>query len=237
MKPQLTLRERLAQQALESWCEMVASGELLPEADFKRCLGVSQKRLARMLADGSVFGIDVEGTTYFPALLSDVRLNRKRLQVICKIIVPAPPECRLDYLSSPRGSFGNRSPLQMLDDDNDFKRLRQAAAAWAAEYSRTAVKMYEGEHETEPTDVGPLYTAIAEIDPRRPLWDRASEALHAHGYEWPLGPYPCARKFTLFVERQTAGYSTPIPEACVQITTHGEFIRVRIIAAPGTSLD
>jgi hypothetical protein len=96
--------------------------------------------------------------------------------------------------------------------------------------------MYEGEHEAEPSNVEPLYTAVAEIDPRRPLWERASEALHVHGYEWPLGPYPEARQFTLFVERQTAGHSAPTPEACVQIVVDGEYIRARIVAAPDMTL-
>jgi hypothetical protein len=141
---------------------------------------------------------------------------------------------RLNFLSSRRGSLGNRSPLQILDDDDDFKRLRQATAAWAAEWSRTAVTMYEGEHETEPKDVEPVYAATAEIDPRRRLWERAPEAFHVHGYEWPLCPYPEVRRFTLSVERQTAGDSTPIPEACLQISVRGELISVRIKAAPGT---
>jgi hypothetical protein len=230
------LRERLWQQALNAHRGMLASGELILEDEFLNRLCVTKQRLSSLLADGSIFTLEVDGAVYYPALLAEAGIDRKRLQSICRVIVPAPPGCRLDFLSSSRGSLGGRSPRQMLNDDNDFKRLRQAATAWAAECSRTTVKMYEGEHEIEPKDVDPLYTAIAEIDPRKPLWKRASEALHVHGYEWPLGPYPDARKFTLFVARQTAGHSTPTLEACVQITTHGELIRVRIIAAPGTVL-
>jgi len=160
------------------------------------------------------------------------------LQAICRIIAPAPPDSRLGFLTSRRGSLGDRRPLEMFESDDDFKTLKRLAAAWAAEWSRTVVKMYEGEHEVEPADAEPLYTAAAEVDPRRPLWERASEALHAHGYEWPLGPYPDVRKFTLFVERQTAGQSTSnsMPEACVQIVADGEYIRVRIVAASGTVL-
>jgi hypothetical protein len=124
----------------------------------------------------------------------------------------------------------------MLDDDDDFKVLRQRAAAWAAEWSRTAVKMYDGEHKTEPEGVEPLYTAIAEVDPRRPLWERASEALHVHGYQWPLGPYPDVREFTLFVEQQASGDAAPTPEACVQILVVGELVRIRIVAAAGATL-
>jgi hypothetical protein len=231
------LREHLWQQASDARRDMVASGELLTPTEFKERIGVSEKRLARLIEEGSVFGVDVDETEYFPALLADPLLNRKRLQTICRIIVPAEPMSRLGYLSSQRGSLGGRRPVDMLASDVDFKLLQRMAAAWAAEWSRTIVKMYAGEHQLEPSDVEPLYTATTEIDPRKSLWDRASEALHAGGYQWPLGPYPEARIFTLFVEQQAAGDSTPISEACVQILVVGELVRIRIVAAPGTALN
>ena len=230
------LREHLWQQALVARQGMIANGELLTLIEFKKRIGLSEKRLARLVAEGSVFTVDVDGTAYFPALLADPLLNRRRLRAVCRIIVPADPMGRLDFLTSQRGSLGNRRPLDMLDDDVDFKSVSRLAEAWAAEWSRTAVKMYEGEHQSPPSDVEPLYTAIVEIDPRRALWERASEALHVHGYQWPLGPYPDVRRFTLFVEQQPAGDATPTPEACVQILVDGEYIRVRIVAAPGTAL-
>jgi hypothetical protein len=230
------LREHLWQQALTARRDMVANGALISEADFRQRLGLTQRRLSKLLADGSVFTMGVDDVEYYPALLADPALDRERLQAICRIIAPAPPDSRLGFLTSRRGSLGDRSPLDMLDSDDDFKALSRRAAAWTAEWSRTAVKLYEGTLETEPKDVEPLYTAVAEIDPRSPLWDRASEALHVHGYQWPLGPYPDVRSFTLFVERQTIGDAAPIPEACVQIVVDGGYIRVRIIAAPGTTL-
>jgi len=231
-----TLREHLWRQALDGRREMIANGELLSPADFRARLGASDKRLARLLDDGSVFAVEVDGVQYVPAVLADPSLNRKRLQAICQLIVPAPPMSRLDFLLSLNGSLGDRRPLDMLEDDNDFKSLTPLAEAWAAQWSRTAVRLYDGEHETEPTDGDALYTAMAEIDPRRPLWERASEALHVHGYQWPLGPYPDVRSFTLFVERHTSGGAAPTPEACVQILVDGEHIRIRIVAAPGTTL-
>jgi len=215
---------------------MLASGELILEDEFLKRLCVTKQRLSSLLADGSIFTLEVDGAVYYPALLADPVHNRQRLQVICQIIAPAPADSRLGFLTSRRGSLGDRSPLDMLDSDDDFKALSRRAAAWTAEWSRTVVKIYEGDHQREPNDVEPLYTAIAETDPRKPLWTRASEALHLHGYEWPLGPYRVTRIFTLFVERQAVGDSAPIPEACVQILVVGELIRIRIVAAPGTVL-
>ncbi|MDQ0621009.1 hypothetical protein [Paraburkholderia graminis] len=229
-------REHLWQQALEGRPEMIANGELLSPTDFGVRTGADGRQLERLLGDGSLFAVQVDGAEYIPAVLADPAHNLRRLQAICQIIVPAPPTSRLDFLTAQNGTLGDRTPLDMLDDDGDYKVLKRAAAAWAAEWSRTSVKVYDGVHETEPIDVTPLYTASAEIDPRRPLWERAYEALHAHGYKWPMGPYPDVRKFTLFVERETAGDATPTLEACVQIVADGEYIRVRVVAAPGTVL-
>ena len=229
------LREHLWQQAVSARRDMIENGELLTPTEFKKRIGVSEKRLARLIEDGSVFGVDVDETEYFPALFADPSLNRKRLQTICRIIFPAEPMSRLGFLSSPRGSLGGRRPVEMLDDDVDFKSVKRIAAAWAAEWSRTIVNLYAGDHQLEPSDVEPLYTATTEIDPRKPLWTRASEALHLHGHEWPLDPHRVIRIFTLFVSRQAVGDSTPIPEACVQILVVGERIRIRIVAAAGTA--
>jgi hypothetical protein len=230
-------REHLWQQALEGRRAMIASGELLPPTEFRRRIGVTEKRLDELLNDGSLFSVEVDGVQYVPAVLADAAHNLRRLQTICQIIVPAPQLSRLDFLTSRNGNLGDRIPLDMLVDDDDFKVLEQAAAAWAAEWSRTAVKVYDGEHETEPINVPPLYTATAEIDPRRALWARVSEALHAHGYQWPLGPYTDVRQFTLFVERQTAGDAATTPEACIQIVVDREDIHIRIVAAPGATLN
>ncbi|WP_310076496.1 hypothetical protein [Paraburkholderia graminis] len=231
------LREHLWREALTARRDMVANGELISEDDFRQRLGVTPRRLSKLLTEGSVFTLEVDEAVFYPTLLAEPGIDHNRLQAVCRIIVPAPPGSRLDFLTSQRGSLGDRSPLQMLSNDSDFKSLQQAAAAWAAEWSRTAVKMYEGLHDTEPICVDPLYIAIAEIDPRKSLWERASEALHVHGYQWPLGPYPDVRSFTLFVERHTAGGAAPTPEAYVQILVVGELVRIRIVAAPGTALN
>ncbi|MFM0499052.1 hypothetical protein [Paraburkholderia caffeinilytica] len=230
------LREDLWQQALTSRREMIANGDLISEAEFRRRCNLTARRLSVLLTDDSVFTIKVDGVEYFPALLAAPANQRRSVYEICRVIATAPSDARLDFLSSRRGRLGDRSPLEVLKDENGFKTVSRMAAAWAAEWSRTAVKIYEGTHETEPADVEPLYTAAVNVDPRGALWDRASVALRTHGNQWPLGPYPDARRFSLLVERQAVGDAIATPEACVQILVDGEYIRVRIVAAPGTAL-
>lgn len=228
--------EELWQEALTARREMIANGDLIRESEFLKRGSLSARRLSVLLADDSIFTLEVDGVKYFPALLAVPENQRRSVYQICRVIATAPSDARLDFLTSRRESLGDRSPLEVLKDEKWFETLNRMATACTAEWSRTAVKMYGGKHEAEPKDVEPLYTAAAEIDPRRRLWERASEALHFHGYEWPLGPYPTVQKFTLFVERQAAGDSAPIPEACVQIAVDGEYIQVRMVAAPGTTL-
>ncbi|ASL44109.1 hypothetical protein bAD24_I11505 [Burkholderia sp. AD24] len=230
------LREDLWQQALTTRREMIASGELISEAEFRRRCNLTARRLSVLLAADSVFAIQVDGVEYFPALLAVPPSQRRSVYEICRVISTAPSDARLDFLTSPRESLGDRSPLDTLRTADGFKEVSRMAEAWAAEWSRTSVTLYEGYHEAEPTGIEPLYTATVEIDPRKPLWDRASTALHTHGYEWPLGPYPDVRRFSLFVERQAVGDANATPEACVQITVVGERVQIRIVAAPGTPL-
>lgn len=230
------LREDLWQQALTSRREMIANGELISEAEFCRRCNLTARKLATLRSDGGIFTIEVDGAEYFPTLLAAPANQRRSVYEICRVIATAPSDARLDFLTSRRERLGDRSPLEVLKSVDGFKTVSQMATAWAAQWSRTVVKIFVGEHEVEPVDIEPLYTAAAEVDPRRPLWERASEALHAHGYEWPLGPYPDARRFSLFVDRQAVGDAIATPEACVQIMVVGERVRIRIVAAPGTAL-
>jgi hypothetical protein len=223
-------------EALAARRGMVANGELISESEFRRRGSLTARRLSILLAGDSVFTIEVDGVKYFAALLAVPAQHRRSVYAICRVIAPAPSDARLDFLTSRRESLGDRSPLEVLKDEDGFKTVSRMATAWASEWSRTSVKIYEGNCETEPARVEPLYTATAEIDPRKPLWDRASTALHAHGYQWPLGPYPVVRIFTLFVERQAVGDFTTTLEACVQILVVGELVRIRIVAAAGVTL-
>ncbi|WP_207001342.1 hypothetical protein [Trinickia mobilis] len=196
---------------------------------------INERRLEKLVREGGVFFLIVDGSAYYPAFLADPRFNQRRLQTICRMLFPAPPDARFDFLASRHGSLGDRRPLELLDDDCDYTRLRANAAAWAAQWSQTTVKLYDGEHDTEPRKITPLYTATAEIDPRRSILDRASATLAAYGYEFPHEPYPEARIFTAFVEHQNVGDPETRPDACVRIVVDGELIRIRVVYKEGVS--
>ncbi|WP_172162192.1 hypothetical protein [Paraburkholderia elongata] len=239
MRQNMTFRDVIRQQALEGRRKMLRDGELLCESDFRERLRVSGWQLARMVASGSVFTIEVDGGQYFPSLLVTPGLDRKRLQSVCRILVPAPPECRLDYLESRQGNLGDISPLEALHDEKSYRWMRQMARAWAAEWSRTAATIYLGRHREVPAGIEPLVTAMQDFDPRINLWTRAASTLREPGYLRPDGPYPQANLATVFVTRYPAGGARAIAEARVTVSIANGFARARAVCGvePGYNLD
>src|ERR1700720_2345824 len=135
----MTFWDEIEQQALAARRLMVLSGELLSEDEFREQLHVSESQLARMVAKGDIFTIEVDGVEYFPSLLVAPEVDLRRLYSICRILVPAPPSCRLGYLSSRHVNLGGSLPLEALRDEKQYRLLRQTARAYAAEWSRTFV--------------------------------------------------------------------------------------------------
>jgi len=222
----MTFREEIEQQAQIARREMVRSRQLLTSIEFCGRLGVSERRLARMVAAGSVFAIDVDGVMYFPAFLADPFVDRKRLQSVCRMLVPAPPNCRLHYLSSRQGNLGSITPLEALADDGSYRRLRQMARAYASEWSRTVVHIWAGYY--RPGELEPTYVAAIDVDPRTNLWKRALEAIEAGGYIAPPPPYPTADAATVLVTRSDTGDLNHVEEAKLDVRIVDNVARVLI---------
>lgn len=214
----MTFRDEIEKQALAARRQMVRSGELLSEYKFLEQLHVSAGHLARMVARGSVFTIDVEGVDYYPSLLSAPDVDLKRLHAVCRILGPAPPSCRLGYLSSRHANIGGISPLEALRDESQYRLLRQMARAYAAEWSRTSVTIYVGRHQNEPSDTEPTLIAIDEVDPRVNIWKRTVGVLQSGGYIHPCGPYPRAPVATVFIARHPSGQAPVTPEARIDVS-------------------
>ncbi|MBB5417064.1 hypothetical protein [Paraburkholderia atlantica] len=224
----MTFREEIRRQAESARREMVRNGELLTRSEFRARLRVSERRLGQMLATGSVFSMVVDGAAYFPAVLAEATVDRQRLQAVCRILVPAPSACRLDYLISPQGNLGDIVPLKALADDASYRRLREMARAWAAEWSRTTLKIYAGFN--EPGGSEPTYVAVCEADPRTNLWKRALQAMDAGGYITPPGPYPRRDTATVLIFRSEAGKPDDVLEARLDVDIVDDMAHMRIHA-------
>lgn len=237
--------QEMKRKALESRKAMVRDGELLSAMEFGGYLHLSPGRLARLELAGSVFSVEVDGVAYYPALLADARHDRRRLRAICRILQPAEAWARLGFLESRRGSLGDISPLDAMRSDAGYRRLREVARGWAAEWSRTIIKIYAGEYLSHDAELPLVCEGAVEADPRVDFWRRAAEALQPGGNLRPDGPYPVSTAITAFVVRATAGGPQDIPEARLEIVvrrgtahcsvlSHGPQLELEPVAVPRT---
>lgn len=205
---------------------------LLSRDAFCVRVGITGQCLDALVAKGSLFALEEDGHERYPLILADPSLGRRRLHLLCRILVPSPAAARLVFLVSGLASLGGLSPLEMLRERSRFRLLREAAAAWAAEWTRTAVKIFAGHHSAPPARLPTVYVAIDEVDPRRDVWKRVEGAMQAGGYIEPDGPYPFLTNATVFVARQPAGSPDSTIDARMEVTVDG-FTSRTLIELPG----
>jgi hypothetical protein len=208
--------EKMLRDALRARRQMIRDGELLPEDVFRRRRRIPPSQLARLNASGSVFSIEVDGSAYYASLLVDPAYNLRRLAYVCRILWPAPPDSRLDFLTSENGALGGITPLQALANDCSYRELLMHARGWASEFSLTTVKVCTGEF-LRDIELPVVCTGYVEADPRESLWRRAAEALQPGGNLRPDGPYCHAKAATAFVSRSTAGKPGELMEARLDV--------------------
>jgi hypothetical protein len=206
---------------------------LVGRDDFRLKLGVSAACLDEMIADGDIFEIEVDSVRYIPALLADHTINLRRLHSVCRILMPAYPDSRLNYLTTRHGNLGGISPIDALSDDETYRRLRKMARAWACDWSMTTVQIFAGDI-NEATGLPPIYTAAREIDPRANLWKRVVKAITEGGYIEPPGPYPQLESATVFVTRCAGGGSAPVLEVRISLTIANDVALVALDTPNGT---
>ncbi|KDR27611.1 hypothetical protein BG57_22825 [Caballeronia grimmiae] len=107
------------------------------------------------------------------------------LRRLWKVVMPAPPELRLDFLTSNSGALENRMPIDLLKNDREYRTLRAFAKAQASGFSRTFVNAFTADVSEGLAGREPLSTCATEIDPRHPPWKRALEAVRAPGLPVP----------------------------------------------------
>jgi hypothetical protein len=225
----MAFRDDIERQALKRRREMVLAGELLREVEFRKRLFVNEKQLARMLQRNDVFTIEVDEVAYFPALLATPGLDLKRLFSICRILAPAPPSCRFGYLSSGHANLGGVSPLEAIHDDRSYRLLQRMARAYAAEWWRTSVAIYEGSYSETPSHVAPMFTAEDEVDPRVNLWQRVAGSILSGGYTYPPGPYPHVNSASVFVGLHPAGQGKATVEARIEVRVDGDMAHACVV--------
>ncbi|SAK91441.1 hypothetical protein AWB78_04923 [Caballeronia calidae] len=207
-------QERLDGEILRNRREMLEDGRLISRESLLHLLDITPEQLDILVGQGRIFAVIIDGASYYPSIFANPRVNAERLQSICRLLQPISDTCKLDFLLSAWGHLGGRRPIEMLDDEKDYRRVRQSAAVRVQESTRTFVKIFQGCHASLP-QAEPVYTAAADIDPRRPLWSRARATLSEFGYQYPYAPYPSSSLFTAFVEMHFEGTSDGALEGAV----------------------
>ncbi|WP_060817732.1 hypothetical protein [Caballeronia sordidicola] len=216
--------------------DLVKSGALISEESLRKQLGISATRMEALVSDGSIFALDVDSRKVYPAILCNSALCLDRLWKIAKVIVPAPPAMRLDFLTQACAALEDRAPVDLLDDDRDYKQLRAYAKGWASEFSRTAVVVWDADTREELSLAKPIYTCSAALDPRRPLWRRALIAIRAPGYTQPVEAPPALASMVIVVERAVAGQEGTVPEAGFVCHLRGRILATTVHASDGAEI-
>lgn len=224
----MALREIIRLEAQKARREKLRKKQLLTRSEFRKHFATSEAGLKRMVVAGSVFAVDVDGVEYFPTFLTAPTVNRRRLQSVCRILVPAPPWCRLDYLESKHANLGGITPLELLSDNVRYRHLREMARAWAAQWSRTVLTVYEGAYKEEPVGVSPIFAAADEVDPRVALWARANGAIQAGGSVTRIGPFVRVKDLTIFAKRHDVGNPVALLEVRLNVKLEESVARVCI---------
>ncbi|KXV15626.1 hypothetical protein CR51_02135 [Caballeronia megalochromosomata] len=214
-------QETLEREILRNRREMLENGILISRELLMRLLDITPEHLDILVEQDRIFAVSVDGVPHYPSVFANPRVNAERLQSICRLLQPISNTCKLDFLLSAWGHLGGRRPIELLDDNKDYKQVRQSAAVRVQESTRTVIKIFQGHHASLP-QAEPLYTAAAEIEPRRPLWSRARATLSEFGFQRPSAPYPCSSLFTAFVEKHFEGTSDGVLDGgvCVHRDDH-----------------
>lgn len=233
----MALREIMRLEAQKARREKVRKKQLLTRSEFREHFATSEAGLKRMVVAGSVFAVDVDGVEYFPALLVAPTLYRRRLQSVCRILVPAPPWCRLDYLESKHENLGGFTPMELLSDNVRYRHLREMTHAWAGQWSRTVLTVYEGAYKQEPVGVNPIFAAADEVDPRIAVWTRVNGAIQAERRVTQTEPCVQVKDLTIFVKRYNVGNPAAISEVQLNVKIEESVARVCIQTGKVSSSD
>ncbi|MGF6837899.1 hypothetical protein QF001_001766 [Paraburkholderia youngii] len=115
--------------------KLVRKGALLLPVEFCRQKGISREELARRERSGDVFGVEIEGQTYYPAVLADKSLEQQRLVKLLRHLGPrVPPMARYLLLVNRRSSLGGKTPLQALRRGRRFRLALRIADNLSDEY-------------------------------------------------------------------------------------------------------
>ena len=111
--------------------KLVQRKEILPSGEFVEALGVSREVLNNEVAAHRLFAMELGDETYYPAFYLQLDTDRKKFERVCKALGGISGWSKLDFFTRPKGSLGDKTPLQALKDKDSLEAVVTSAIGFA----------------------------------------------------------------------------------------------------------
>lgn len=111
--------------------KLVKRKDVLPSGEFAEALGVSREVLNKEVAAHRVFAMELGDETYYPAFYLQLDTDRKKFERVCKILGSTSGWSKWDFFTRPKGSLGDKTPLEALKNPGMFEAVLSAAYGYA----------------------------------------------------------------------------------------------------------
>lgn len=111
--------------------KLVKRKDVLPSGEFAEALGVSREVLNKEVAAHRVFAMELGDETYYPAFYLQLDTDRKKFERVCKALGGISGWSKWDFFTRPKGSLGDKTPLQALKDKDSLAAVVTSAIGFA----------------------------------------------------------------------------------------------------------
>lgn len=123
---------RILQQARDSGRrDLVKRKLVLPSGEFADALGVSREDLNKKVAAHRLFAMELGGENYYPTFYLELDVDRKNLERVSRALGDMSGWRKWQFFTTPKGSLGDKTPLQVLEDGKSLKAVITSAVGFA----------------------------------------------------------------------------------------------------------
>lgn len=126
------LLERFRQSAHAARIKLVANKAVISEKELITALGEAQwQDLNAAIQAGRLFTVEIDGVQYFPAFYAAPGLDRVQLERILQALQGLSGWIKWVFLTTPKGSLSDLTPLEALKKPGMFEDVLSAADGFA----------------------------------------------------------------------------------------------------------
>ncbi len=126
----VSLQASLERQALAARLRLVEEGALVTQEALLTGLGISEQDLGTAVRTGRMFSLEIGTAQYYPAFYLSAAPYLRQLEAVTKMLGDLPGGSKWQFLTQPKGSLGNMTPLQALEL-GQVAQVKNSARAFA----------------------------------------------------------------------------------------------------------